>query len=373
MKLAIIASTRPDFIRLARLIKLAKANPAIECVFIATGQHYDETLFGQFIKELDLPRPDYILDLQQDSVIKQTAALLVQLEDLLGNIQPDVALFLGDVNGVLGSIACMKMDIPVVHVEAGGRSFANCMPEERNRRLIDSISSRLYCYHQDYLVNLVREGVNPSNVVVVGNIIQDALDDFAPQIKEREFAIHEKFKLPPRFFLMTMHRAENLNNLTHALRILTDINHLAGLYHTKVLLPVMPRLRALVDANVAALDNFLLQEPLGFLDFVALEKRADLIVTDSGTVQEEAAIFGKRAIIIREFTERPHTNSKTVRLAMDRFDKIYEDMFKYEPIKLSLGDGKTSERILEDLLENKYLLTTANDRLIDRWVGRCQI
>ncbi len=373
MKLAIIASTRPDFIRLARLIKLAKANPAIDCVFIATGQHYDETLFGQFIKELDLPRPDYILDLKQPTVIKQTAALLSQLEDLLLNIKPDAALFLGDVNGVIGSIACMKLDIPVVHIEAGGRSFANCMPEEKNRKLIDGISSRLYCYHQDYLVNLVREGINPSNVMVVGNIIQDALDDFAPQIKEREFAIYEKFKLPPRFFLMTMHRAENLNDLTHALRILTDINHLAGLYYTKVLLPVMPRLRELVDANAAALNNFLLQDPLGFLDFVALEKRADLIITDSGTVQEEAAIFGKRAIIIREFTERPHCLSSSNVLAMDRFDKVFESMPMAAPTPLLLGDGQTSERILNDLIENRYKLATANDKLVDKWVARCQI
>lgn len=368
MKLAIIASTRPDFIRLARLIKLAKNNPAINCVFIATGQHYDDTLFGQFLTELNIPRPDYILNLQQDTVIKQIASLLTQLEEVLIKEQPDVALFLGDVNGVLGSISCLKLDIPVVHVEAGGRSFAFQMPEERNRILIDRISNRLYCYHADYKINLVREGANPSNIVVVGNIIHDALNDYAAEIESRQLLVREKYKLPQRFFLMTMHRAENLNDLTHAWHILTDVNHLAKLHGVKVILPVMPRLKELVDTHGGDLDNFLLQDPLGFLDFVALEKEASLVITDSGTCQEECAIFGVPAIIIREMTERPFCLSDINRLAMDRFDKVYEEMLLAPRDKMSLGDGKTSERILKDLLLNWQKLKYSHDMVCDKYV-----
>ena len=367
-KLAIIASTRPDFIRLARLVKLAKSSKEIECVWIATGQHYDRELFSIFLEELNIPNPDYILDIKAGTVVKQTARLFEQLEDVLLKEKPNGCLFLGDVNGVLASIVALKLNMHVLHVEAGQRSYYWNMPEERNRSIIDRISNRLYCYHSDYKINLVREGINPSNIVVVGNIIHDALDDHMAEIESRCVNIKAKYGINDKLFLCTIHRDEHVSNRDYITHVLGSIDILAGDNNAKVVLPVMPRLKEHV--NTMQFKNFIMTEPLGFLDFVALEKVSSCIFTDSGTVQEEAAILGIPCVVTRECTERPQTfecgisvlEPWRIRIA---FNKVMSGIYK----KFSMGDGYSSQAILNDIILNHDKFSLAHDKLFDRYVG----
>lgn len=317
-KLLTLLGIRPDYIRMYKLIRLLDANQTdVEHILVHSGQHYDPELFGNFLQEFNIRKPDHDLGigltLKERGVSNhayQVALLNERLYDLLEQVKPDAVMYLGDTNTVLSSVTVARCGIPVIHLEAGGRSFDWRMPEEKNRVVIDRLSDALYSYLDRYKELLAAEGIEGSRVTVIGNIIVDAVNEFMPQIDASDvltrLGVTEK-----NFILVTLHREENISNQEILTNKLNDIVKFATEKNLPVVWPVMPRTAAALGKfglqDIINDPTFVQTKPLGFFDFLRLEKSARLIVSDSGTVQEEALLVGTPCVIARRSTERPET------------------------------------------------------------------
>lgn len=361
---------RPDFIRSSLILKKLAAHPEVELQFVYTGQHYDENLKGVFFRELGIPEPQFNLDTKAGSHPQQHAKLISQLESVIEEAKPDVVMFLGDANAVIGCITPLKMGIPIAHVEAGMRSHDWKMPEERNRVIIDRVSDVLYAYQHDYKCKLVQEGIDPTKIVVTGNTIVDVLNEHMHQIIEREDKVLSSLHVKPKeYALMTLHRSEHVGNVNICTRILRQVQRWAKEEKVPVILPVMPRLQKVFDSpagqrllHTDILRNFIYTEPLGFFDFVALEKNAMIEFTDSGTNQETSAILGTPCVVTRRSTERPETfDSGITTMSMNWIADAARYVTSREKNKnFSLGDGNAAEIIVNDLvdrLKNNFYIT----------------
>ena len=349
---------RPDFIRSSIILKKLIKHPNIQLDFVYTGQHYDDELMGVFFREMNIPPPTIILDTAAPTDVQQHCKLIGELEKCINIVEPDCVIFLGDANAVMGCIAPLKMGIPIIHVEAGMRSHDWEMPEERNRKLIDSVSDVLYCYQNDYKCKLVQEGICPTKIVVTGNTIVDVINEHMLEIKRRAPEVLEKYKVKSKnYAIMTLHRNENMNR-EFASRILLGANQWASKHNMPIILPVMPRLQKIFNINAdilntETLSNYIYTEPLGFFDFVALEMNAAIEFTDSGTNQETSAILDVPCVVTRRSTERPETFKSNITV-MDRkeIEKAADFVYGREKCKdFSLGDGNAAEIIVNDLVE----------------------
>ena len=355
-KIMTVFGIRPDFIRASVLLKKLEAHPEVELQFVYTGQHYDEKLKGVFFKELGIPEPHYNLDTKAGTHPQQHAKLIEQLEKVIEQAKPDVVVFLGDANAVIGCITPLKMGIPIAHIEAGMRSYDWRMPEERNRVIVDRVSDVLYCYQQDYKYRLIQEGVDPDKIVVTGNTIVDVLKEHSLEIQALTDAVLEKFGvIEYNYAIQTLHRSENMHQLT-AYRIMEQVNKWATDNDVPVILPVMPRLQKIFDSAPGMkrlLDKFIFVEPLSFFQFVALESNALIEFTDSGTNQETSALLGTPCVVTRRSTERPETFDSGITvmepsLIYDAADRAVRGAYNKD---FSLGRGDAAQIIVDDLLD----------------------
>jgi UDP-N-acetylglucosamine 2-epimerase (non-hydrolysing) len=306
VKILTVLGTRPEIIRLSLVIRLL--DDAAEHVLVHTGQNYDDRLDGLFFRELKVRKPDVYMGVRGDSFGAQVGEIMARSEAIFREHRPDRLLVLGDTNSGLAALIARRLGIPVFHMEAGNRCYDDRVPEEVNRRVIDHASTVLMPYTQRSRENLLREGFPGERVYVTGNPIKEVLDEFAPQI-EASTALRDLGIEPRRFFLVTMHRAENVDDPARLHALLESLVGLHRQHGFPVICSIHPRTRArLAQFGLAAEEpgiRFL--EPLGFFDFVHLEKSAFCVVSDSGTVQEEACIFRTPTITIRDVTERPET------------------------------------------------------------------
>lgn len=347
-KVSVVLGIRPDFIRTSIALKLLKEHPDIDATFIHTGQHYDYNLSKIFLDELDVPHPDVCLGTSNAKHYMQHAKLIEQLGDCLEELGSDVCLFLGDANATIGCIAPLKMGIPIAHIEAGMRSFSWRMPEERNRVLIDSVSDILYVYQHDYAHNLIREGVDSSKIEVVGNVIVDVIDKYIDKIECKRILGYE----PGQYALMTLHRNEHVTSRGTCEAIIRQVGAVSKTMGVDVVLIEMPRLAAL---KLKYPTNFRPIKPVGFLDFLRLEENALIEYTDSGTNQESSALLGTPCVVTRETTERPETFDSGITFMSAPFDETIEYATELAlggeyNSNFSLGDGKSSERIVNNLV-----------------------
>ncbi len=284
---------RPDIIRLSQIIK--KLDNFFENIIVDSGQHYDYNLNKIFYDQLEVRLPDYNLNIKSGTHASQVAKLMIEFEKTLFNIKPDFVVILGDNNSSLGfALATSKLNIPLVHIEAGMRSKNWRMPEEKNRVIIDRLADVDICYLPEHKDNLIREGINPRRCWVVGNPIIEVVD-----------AVKTNFRQNSPFYLVTCHRAENIENQKNLNKIL---DFLGALYKNKkieIKYILMPKTKHLMEKY-----DFVFPEginaipPQGFLEFLGMEKEAELVISDSGTVVEECAILGTPCLTIRESTER---------------------------------------------------------------------
>jgi UDP-N-acetylglucosamine 2-epimerase (non-hydrolysing) len=308
LKIMTVLGTRPEIIRLSLVIQLIDKACGDDHLLVDTGQNYDDRLNGLFFRELGVRRPDYHLDVRGGSFGEQVAQILTRMEALLVQHKPDRLLVLGDTNSGLSAIVARRLNIPVYHMEAGNRCFDFRVPEEANRRIIDHISAVLMPYTQRSRENLLREGIGSQSIFVTGNPIKEVIDHNAASIQASE-ALANMGLAPKKYFLVTMHRAENvdvewrLRNLVLALELLHQE------YGFPVVCSLHPRTRSKVEAFGIRLrrDGLIFAEPFGFFDFVNMEQQAFCLLSDSGTVQEEACIFRVPNVTIRDVTERPET------------------------------------------------------------------
>ncbi|WP_144701085.1 non-hydrolyzing UDP-N-acetylglucosamine 2-epimerase [Fictibacillus phosphorivorans] len=307
MKIATILGTRPEIIRLSLIIKKLDIL-ADQHILIHTGQNFTPSLNDVFFQEFQLRKPDYILMKQQFSFGNQIAHLFSELEKILLHEKPDKVLVLGDTNSALSSIVAERLNIPVVHMEAGNRCFDLRVPEEKNRKVIDAISTFNLPYTKYSRENLIREGVPLNRIMVSGNPIYEVLTKYEYSIDNSK--ILERLGITARnYMLVTAHRAENVDNHVHLKEILTGLNLVADYFQMPVVCSIHPRTKSKIIESSQLKMHPLIQfyEPFGFFDFVKLEKNAFCALTDSGTVQEECCLFQVPTVTMRSSTERPET------------------------------------------------------------------
>ncbi len=279
-----------------------------EHITVHTGQNYDESLSDIFIRDLEVRTPNVHFGIKAKTFGAQVGQILSKTDEILEKYKPEKILILGDTNSALSALIAARRGIPVFHMEAGNRCFDNRVPEEVNRRIIDHSSAVLLPYTQRSKENLVNEGIERERILVTGNPIKEVLDSFADKIEDSESL--ENFKVNPfEYFLVTLHRAENVDNEERLKKIFRGFSLVADKFGKKILISVHPRTAEKLKKFEVVVDSdkIVLLEAMGFFDFVKLEKNALAVLTDSGTVQEECAIFGIPNVTLRDVTERPET------------------------------------------------------------------
>ena len=349
-----VVGARPNFMKVAPVIHALSAVGQVKQTLVHTGQHYDKNMSDVFFEELGIPEPDANLEVGSGTHTYQTAHIMLKLEDLLLNNRPDRVLVYGDINSTLAAaMVCAKLFIPMDHIEAGLRSGDLTMPEEVNRLVTDRLASLLFTPSQDGNKNLIAEGIDPIRIHFVGNVMIDTLIRILPKVDEICLDIPEKY------VLVTLHRPSNTDDLETLMKIFTAVAEIARTI--PVIFPIHPRTRnRLLSINFepATQPGFHLWEPVGYLEFLYLQKHAQLVITDSGGIQEETTYMQIPCLTVRENTERPITVAiGTNQLVGQNMTLLHSKAFeilggaqKHGDVP-PLWDGKASERIARILLQ----------------------
>jgi UDP-N-acetylglucosamine 2-epimerase (non-hydrolysing) len=351
-----IVGARPNFMKAAPVIRALAAHDVIRQSLVHTGQHYDAAMSAVFFQQLEMPAPDCNLGVGSGTHAQQTAAVMQAFEPVLLERKPDLVLVYGDVNStVAAALVCAKLGVRVGHVEAGLRSRDRTMPEEVNRVLTDQLSDLLFTPSADADENLLREGIDLARIHLVGNVMIDTLIRLLPRTENYLTAISRESP----HALVTLHRPSNVDDLPWLREVLSTLATLSE--HLNVIFPVHPRTRrSLADLGFSA-DGTRMQfvEPLPYLEFLALQRRAALVITDSGGIQEETTFLGVPCLTVRENTERPITltqgTNQLVGRDLQKLRATAEAILKRnsgaketrENHNIPLWDGHAAERIAQ--------------------------
>jgi UDP-N-acetylglucosamine 2-epimerase (non-hydrolysing) len=361
MKIMLIAGARPNFMKIAPLIRAFKAYPEIDTCLVHTGQHYDERMSQLFFRQLKIPNPDVNLNVGSGSHAQQTADIMKAFEPVLLEYRPQAVLVVGDVNSTIAcGLVAVKLGIKLIHVEAGLRSGDRAMPEEINRILTDSIADMLFCTEQSGVDNLRREGVIEDRVFLSGHVMIDTLLEHR---KEAESStILKKLNINGSgHALLTLHRPRNVDDPSVFQGILRAIEVVQK--DMPVVFPVHPRtrnnLREMgIDCHSDNLSKLLMVEPLGYLDFLKVMSCARLVLTDSGGVQEETTALKVPCLTLRDNTERPATidfgSNQVVGTKPEAILQAYQKLKSEGPAdyrRPPLWDGHAAERIVETIAQ----------------------
>lgn len=353
MKILHIVGARPNFMKAAPVLRALGNRPSVRQTVVHSGQHYDANMSDVFFAQLGIPAPDVNLAVGSGSHAQQTAEIMARLEPVLLEWKPDLVVVYGDVNStVAAALVCSKLLIPVAHVEAGLRSFDRTMPEEVNRLITDQLADLLFTPSADGDENLLREGIAASKIHCVGNVMIDTLVRLLPQAEQTP-----RNGLPPRFALVTLHHPSNVDDGEVLKQILTSIKQACE--DLAIVFPVHPRTRQRIAQYGIDVKGLLLKDPLGYLEFLALQQRATVVITDSGGIQEETTYLGVPCITVRENTERPLTvtmgTNTLVGRDMDRLQaevaNILNGCGKQGRVP-PMWDGHAGERIAEVIGES---------------------
>lgn len=361
-KIHIIVGARPNYIKANPVFRALERLNKFHLKLVHTGQHYDHVMSALFFDQLKMKKPDISLKVGSGSHGSQTAKVLERYEQVLLEDKPDLIMVFGDVNSTIAcSLAAGKLHIPIAHVEAGLRSFDRSMPEEINRVLTDQISDLLFITSPEAFDNLEREGIDHQSVYFVGNTMIDSLMEFSPRFDES--TILETLKIPAKYALMTFHRPSNVDDEENLIKLVGALITVSA--SIPCVFPIHPRTQNKLQ-HFGLLDrlnknpNFYLTEPLGYIDFMALQKNAAVILTDSGGVQEESTSFGVPCLTIRDNTERPITCTQgTNKLIGTDYSRIPDEVLWVLASNNSqnkapgLWDGKAAERLAKII--NDYL------------------
>lgn len=352
--IAIILGTRPEIIKMSPVIRACEKQNLDYCI-IHTGQHYSYEMDRVFFEELELPQPEYNLDVGSGTHAEQTSKIMIGVERVLKNVKPDIILVEGDTNTVMaGALAAAKLHIKVGHVESGLRSYDRRMPEEINRIVADHVSDYLFAPTEKAKQNLLREGVEEDKIFVTGNTIVDAVYQNLEIAKRKVNVLKDLGLKPKEYFLVTAHRQENVDVKERLKGILKGLELIHEEFSMPVVFPIHPRTRRRIREFGLSLDGVTVNDPLGFLEFLQLEANARLVLTDSGGVQEETCILGVPCVTLRDNTERPETLEVGSNIIVGtKHEKILEGvklMFNKENSwENPFGDGRAGEKIIEIL------------------------
>jgi UDP-N-acetylglucosamine 2-epimerase (non-hydrolysing) len=349
-----VVGARPNFMKAAPVLRALSAH-GVHQTLVHTGQHYDAAMSDVFFSQLEMPAPDFNLGVGSGTHAQQTAAVMQAFEPVVIQTKPDLVLVYGDVNStVAAALVCSKLNVRVGHVEAGLRSRDRGMPEEINRLVTDQLSDLLFTPSADGDENLVREGIDASKIHLVGNVMIDTLVRLLPQAEK-----HFPKDMPSPYALVTLHRPSNVDDLPWLREMLATLAYLSANTKTSVIFPVHPRTRQrLADLGIES-GGLRLLDPLPYLDFLALERHAAVVITDSGGIQEETTFLGVPCLTVRENTERPITVSlgtnqlvgrdlrKLRATATEILGAGSSEVTREESNRVPLWDGRAAERIAQ--------------------------
>ncbi len=351
MNLFHIVGARPNFMKVAPVLNALKVRENVAQTLIHTGQHYDINMSDVFFQQLDIPAPDVNLAVGSGTHAKQTAEIMMRLEPVVLDLQPDIVLVYGDVNSTVATaLVCAKLDVRIGHVEAGLRSFDRTMPEEINRLVTDQLADLLFTPSEDGDENLRREGIPAEKIFRVGNVMIDSLVRLLPSAQKVKVR-----GLPERYALVTLHRPANVDDSATLKRILESLLEINR--DLAVVFPAHPRTRQRITDFGLNAGQLRVLDPLPYVDFLGLQSRATVVITDSGGIQEETTYLGVPCLTVRENTERPITVSMgtNVLVGRDR-EKLGMELSRVLSGKAKKGtvpplwDGHTGERIADILV-----------------------
>jgi UDP-N-acetylglucosamine 2-epimerase (non-hydrolysing) len=355
MRIINVVGARPNFMKIAPLMRAWKAHPEIEPMLVHTGQHYDRAMSELFFEQLGIPRPDINLGIAGGSHTHQHAQVMTAFEQVIIEHKPDLVLVVGDVNSTVScALVAAKMGVRVAHVEAGLRSFERTMPEEINRVLTDNISDMLFISEQSGLINLAREGLDHEGVHFVGNVMIDSLLSNLPKADQSD--VVQRFDLEGKdYAVLTMHRPANVDDPVVLERLLGVVERVAK--RLPIVFPAHPRTLDRLDklglmGRLEAATSITVVPPMGYLDFLKLVKHSKVILTDSGGIQEETTVLRVPCVTLRDSTERPSTCMVgTNRLSGTDPERIWADFeaaMACDPSSYGIPakwDGHAAERI----------------------------
>ncbi|MFB8189657.1 non-hydrolyzing UDP-N-acetylglucosamine 2-epimerase [Microbacterium sp. NPDC055988] len=304
LKVMTVIGTRPEIIRLSATIKLLDEHT--DQVLVHTGQNYDYELNEVFFEDLGLRQPDHFLEADTSSLGAALGSILTKTEKVLREEKPDAFLVLGDTNSCISAVIAKRMKVPVFHMEAGNRSFDENVPEETNRRLVDHVADYNLVYTEHARRNLLAEGLHPSKIVLTGSPMREVLEQNRAQISASD-AVDRAGLVPGEYFLVSLHREENVDNPDRLRSAIAALQALRTQYGLPVLVSTHPRTRKRIEALDAAesVDGITFHSPFGFHDYIKLQQNAKLVLSDSGTISEESSVLGFPAVTVRDFIERP--------------------------------------------------------------------
>lgn len=352
-KIGIILGTRPEIIKLSSVIRYCQNNK-LNYFIIHTNQHYSKNMDEIFFKELDLPKVKYNLEIGSGMHGEMTGNMMIKIEEVLLKEKPEIIFVQGDTNTVMaGALVASKLGIKVGHIEAGLRSYDRTMPEEINRIVTDHLSDYLFCPTKKQSDILIKEGISKKKIFITGNTIVDAIYECI-SISNKKSKILKNLNLASNeFILVTSHRPSTVDNEENFKAVLNGIYDIAKKYNKKIIFPIHPRTRKMINNfKIKIPKEFIIIEPIGYLDMLKLQKESFLIVTDSGGIQEESCILKKKCVIIRDNTERPEAievggcvlagNSDSNRI-LNTAKKLINKKVKWiNPF----GNGRTGEKII---------------------------
>ena len=305
MKVMTVVGTRPEIIRLSRVLTALDASDAIEHVIVHTGQNYDYELNQIFFEDLGLRKPDYFLEAAGKTATETVGNILIKIDPLLEEIQPEAFLVLGDTNSCLCAIPAKKRQIPIFHMEAGNRCFDQRVPEETNRKIVDHISDVNLTYSSIAREYLLREGLPADRIIKTGSPMYEVLHHYLPEINKS--GILTKLQLEEqKYFVVSAHREENITSEKNFKGLMDSLNLIAEKYNYPIIVSTHPRTRNMIDAKQFVMHpNIQFLKPMGFNDYNALQMKSFAVLSDSGTISEESSTLNFRALNLREAHERP--------------------------------------------------------------------
>jgi len=305
LKVMTVVGTRPEIIRLARVMAALDAAPAIEHIIVHTGQNYDYELNQIFFDDLAIRKPDHFLNAAGATATETIGQILIKIDPLLEAIKPDAFLVLGDTNSCLCAIPAKKRHIPIFHMEAGNRCFDQRVPEETNRKIVDHIADINLTYSDIAREYLLREGLPADRIIKTGSPMFEVLSHYSPSIEASDILSRLNLK-EQQYFVVSCHREENVNSNEKFNSFIETLNLISDRYGFPIIVSTHPRTRKMLESkNLAVRDNIQFLKPLGFNDYNALQMHSFAVLSDSGTISEESSILNFRALNIREAHERP--------------------------------------------------------------------
>lgn len=305
LKVMTVVGTRPEIIRLSRVLMALDSSEAIDHIIVHTGQNYDYELNQIFFEDLGLRKPDFFLEAAGSTATETVGNILIKIDPILAELKPDAFLVLGDTNSCLCAIPAKKRHIPIFHMEAGNRCFDQRVPEETNRKIVDHTSDINLTYSDIAREYLLREGLPADRIIKTGSPMYEVLTHYLPEINASK--VLEKLNLEEgKYFVVSSHREENINSEKNFRGLMTSLNAIAEKYQYPIIVSTHPRTQNMIDKmQIEMRPEVQFLKPLGFHDYNALQKRAYAVLSDSGTISEESSILNFRALNIRQAHERP--------------------------------------------------------------------